>query len=129
LVIVPNDRWLLYVVECAPYLKIGISGNMKKRLHDMKLLNPMPLSLIHYRLVPRRRSRLVEAAVHAALADYAHGREWFTVPIETARETIARIIDADKIAHNWTSYVDDSPVTNAMETLAFMRQANPWRVN
>jgi hypothetical protein len=83
----------------------------------MQLGNPYPLSLVNFKYIPKARSRAIEMVVHAKLADYAIGREWFRVSIELIRRTLSETIDTDKVVHAWNPTRDTYAHKNLLDEL------------
>lgn len=68
----------LYVISCEDFIKIGVAGDPRKRLHQLQTCNPFPVSLEHFRMVGELGlALLAERTAHGVLADHAVGREWF----------------------------------------------------
>lgn len=79
-----DRRHWLYMLLSTPYLKIGIAGDLERRLSDYRLHNPHQLRVVYKRRIPRALAIQIERRVHAAVAKYAIGREWFAVEPSTA---------------------------------------------
>lgn len=98
-----NPRWL-YAIQCGQFIKIGVTTNLAKRLHDMRLLNPYPVKVIIRRRI--HAAFHCERKMHEIFSDKAIGREWFEVTPEEALAALpdgmahAREIRALAIAHN-----------------------------
>lgn len=92
-----NDYDRLYVIRCGDFYKVGVSYNIEQRIREMQLCNPYPLELALYRTVRTTQVRLVERRVHELLAEWEHGREWFTAPLAQIRAAVKiAMLEAEK---------------------------------
>lgn len=87
---------VLYFLRSGDFLKIGITHDLVGRVHHFQLGNPHEITLDAYRTVPAALARQIEQQIHAALAQKAAGREWFTVSRDEALAVAAPIIQAAK---------------------------------
>lgn len=84
----PGD---IYFVTLGDLLKVGKSIDVTRRMKDFRLGCPVGLRLRGRLFVPRPMLRQAEMHIHAALAPYARGREWFAMDAKDALK-IARPI-------------------------------------
>lgn len=81
-----NDRWrwqsvrdarsrsnYIYVIACGDFIKIGITGNLNRRVYDLQRATPYPLALVHSFM----GSPVDEAQLHARFSHCNHRGEWF----------------------------------------------------
>ena len=68
----------LYVVEMVghPFIKIGITNNMKKRLVHLQASNPIELRVLQLIKI-KSGAKQIEARLHRALEDFHQSGEWF----------------------------------------------------
>jgi hypothetical protein len=68
----------IYVIGCNEFVKIGIAGNVRKRLIELQVGNPYPLRLYgHWKAGEAVKE---EAALHALLSPHQERGEWFKLP-------------------------------------------------
>jgi hypothetical protein len=67
----------VYGIQCGGFIKIGVASDIKRRLHQMRLLNPHTCEVIFQKQA--REPRSVEYAMHKLLEPWAAGREWFEI--------------------------------------------------
>lgn len=68
----------IYVIGCNEFVKIGIAGNVRKRLSELQVGNPYPLRLYgHWKAGEAVKE---EAALHALLSPHQERGEWFKLP-------------------------------------------------
>jgi hypothetical protein len=98
-----TKKCTLYFIESAPFLKIGIADDLKRRLLQFQAGNPHPIRVAAYRSMPAALSRQVERRVHEHFADRAIGREWFRdLDHKEAVPVAQRLInDAEKAVRRW----------------------------
>jgi hypothetical protein len=78
----PTD---LYVMGCDGFVKVGIAGDVERRLRTIQAMNAKPVSLLkRYHFNHRTAAKLAEAGTHRALRDFHHAGEWFATTPETA---------------------------------------------
>lgn len=70
----------LYAIKSGGYIKVGVSGQINKRIHHMRALNPHGCEVLHLVQLRSRDVFAVEKAAHKMLAEFAMGREWFDAP-------------------------------------------------
>jgi hypothetical protein len=83
----------LYLVQQkgTNYFKVGVSGNVKRRLENLQSGNPHKLYIVRYWSI---LDKSIEALVHNVLAAYHVRLEWFEIPdIATILEHIERCIE------------------------------------
>lgn len=103
-------RSVLYFISMRPgdsRIKIGMTWDMAKRLKSYRLHNPDTV-LRTTRSMPTILDRQIERLVHAALAAYCVGGEWFDVALPLATKTADRIIrhaeiEAEAIEGRWST--------------------------
>jgi hypothetical protein len=71
----------VYFIQCGPYIKIGLSGDVGSRLKALQTSTPYPLTLLNKIIVINAMQ--VEAYLHGYFADYRRSGEWFAL---TARD-------------------------------------------
>lgn len=79
-----HDVTRLYIMQLGDLVKVGLARDVQARLNTFQLGCPVGLQLRASRKVPLAFARQVELGTHAALADVAHGREWFRTTPEVA---------------------------------------------
>jgi hypothetical protein len=67
----------LYFISSPPFLKIGITDNIARRLKEFQAGNPHLIHLAGHRTIPAPLARQIERRVHEHFAERAIGREWF----------------------------------------------------
>lgn len=75
----------LYGIQSGLFIKIGFTRDLPRRLNEMNLFNPHPCKVVLKRLCTD--TVWVEKRMHAILAPYAIGREWFMIDVPLARAT------------------------------------------
>ena len=81
----------IYGLQCGAFIKIGRAENIGKRLRDLRLGNPHPITIVLRRRHPR--AALVERLMHRILREEAVGREWFRISPADARMVAAHAIE------------------------------------
>jgi hypothetical protein len=68
----------LYLIQQkgSNYFKVGISGNVKRRLENLQSGNPHKLYIVRYWKIS---NRIIETLVHNVLAEYHVHLEWFDI--------------------------------------------------
>lgn len=85
---------VLYFVQSGRFLKIGITGDIDKRLTAIECGNPHGVKLAAFLLVPKSLGFQVERKVHAALHAVWHAGEWFEVDVAEAVRVAQTILPA-----------------------------------
>jgi hypothetical protein len=80
-----HEKCFLYAIQSGAHVKVGLSRNVRQRLNEMELLNPVEPRLALYRTLTRNIAPTFEKRVHELLAGYHYRREWFTAPISEIR--------------------------------------------
>ena len=83
-----DDPYFLYVFQCGPYMKVGITADLDKRKAGIETHNPFKIRRRLWRRFPRKHVRFVESFVHKELRERHHRGEWFTASIEEIRKAI-----------------------------------------
>ena len=103
----------IYVIseEASPYLKIGVTTDIERRLSGLQTGNPRKLfvaDLVEFEC--ERHAYFVESAVHSRLAGRKKQGEWFDVPVEQVTEAINRAFSelVDRRAGRGPSISDQS---------------------
>lgn len=68
----------VYFILCEDMIKIGVSGNVSRRLKELKTSNPKDMEIIH--VIPfkdRKEAYKEEARLHAKYSSSKLGGEWF----------------------------------------------------
>lgn len=95
-----DRRTTLYVLgDDGPLIKVGIAQNLEKRLAQFRLGNPR-IRVLAFRTMPAALDRQIERLVHEALAQHAHGREWFTCSSKEALAVAKPILERGWRAYN-----------------------------
>lgn len=81
----------LYGIQSGLFIKIGITKDIKNRLREMNLYNPHPCKVVIRRQL--EEAGKVERRMHAVLAPYAVGREWFMVDAKLAKAALKLVVD------------------------------------
>jgi predicted GIY-YIG superfamily endonuclease len=87
----------LYVIYCEnPHsVKIGVSGNIPKRLSSLQTSNPTKLKLLGF--VEHENAYQLEQDIHAYLKDYKINGEWFR--FEGLASLFVELIKTNRILH------------------------------
>ena len=75
----------LYFIRSGPYVKIGRSNNITKRLSSLKSMNPHGVHLVHY----VENGGHLEHSLHERFKDSHHSGEWFLLDDEEVCEIVA----------------------------------------
>lgn len=92
--------------EQARYIKIGLSCDPEKRLHELQAGSPITLQIV---LVVPALGRLAEEALHQHFAAHWLHREWFTFAPD-----IAFLIDQLRDGYDLFSLVPPAPFPNGI---------------
>lgn len=84
----PSGKSTIYAIRSGEYIKVGMTGSLERRLEDMRLFNPHPISVVLYRTVDAAYARMIEKRLHEMLREWHHSREWFTAPVEEIRKSV-----------------------------------------
>lgn len=87
-----RNRWV-YVVRAGRFVKIGISGNVNKRIMGIQTGSPLKVRLIRQWVTPYASK--IEWLAHKALAKYRLSGEWFDVPTQAAVLTVSSLVQAN----------------------------------
>jgi hypothetical protein len=68
-----NSHCLIYFISCGPFIKIGRTHDVPRRLATLQVGSPYPLKL----LIEMDGGERVEKELHARYAAYRVGGEWF----------------------------------------------------
>jgi hypothetical protein len=74
----PKNRMGVYFLRCGPFIKIGISDNVHRRLKGMRTDNPFdiePVGFICCQTYPD--AQRLESELHCQFDSERHHREWF----------------------------------------------------
>jgi len=83
----------IYVIVNGEVCKVGISRFPEYRMSNLQAANPLQkLTLYFVAKGPKSKIIRAEKLVHAELARYAIGREWFRVEPETAARTVRGVV-------------------------------------
>jgi hypothetical protein len=74
----------LYFVEVAPYIKVGRTTNVSKRITQLTAMSPFDVTLLH---VEENKGHL-EHYYHAKLSKYHHRGEWFLISYKELCELV-----------------------------------------
>lgn len=85
----------VYLVQCGPYYKIGMTSNVVSRLSALQAMNPYPISLI-YQIKTCCPSK-IEKEIHDKLSHCRLKGEWFSCGRTEALDAIDDIISRHKI--------------------------------
>ena len=66
------DEFILYVIECGPYFKVGITGNLTTRISILRGMLPFSIKRALKRTVLKALARRFEQHIHDRLADHCH---------------------------------------------------------
>jgi hypothetical protein len=92
---VPRSWTELYVMQCGPFTKIGISGSAAARVAALQLTNPMPVTLVRtYRMQDRHYAFVAEQEAHRVFAAARGFGEWFDVDPAIAVPIVRQIAAA-----------------------------------
>lgn len=98
-----NARLYLYLVRASDYVKIGVTGDVNRRMANMKCGCPFPLEIVSVRTLPRVLAHQVERRVHAHFAEVRMQGEWFQLDVLEAKKVINLQISRAKLAmEKWT---------------------------
>lgn len=70
----------LYVVECAGFLKIGLTSKPERRLRSLDTACPLPMRKVRLQSVPLASVAYAESYLHIKFQDRWVKGEWFAVP-------------------------------------------------
>ena len=68
-------RGFVYLVQCGPYYKIGISTQVDERIKQLSTLPPFDIELSH--MIPTDDMYTLESTLHERFADKRKNGEWF----------------------------------------------------
>ena len=68
----------LYVVQCGDFFKIGVSSDIKRRLIDLQLANPITLRIV-YETPKLKDAKRIERYWHEQLDRKSISGEWFAL--------------------------------------------------
>jgi len=68
----------VYIMECGPYYKIGMSKRPNKRCARLSTKPPFDIVLLHW--FPADNARKAEQILHEDYAEYRKNGEWFELP-------------------------------------------------
>jgi hypothetical protein len=97
----------LYVIVCGQFVKVGISRDVRQRVHDLATANAEPIVVESTFSVPPDKARAIEAKVHAALAEYKARKrsEWFKVDVAEAVRVAAEIVWCQPELEPWQQHI------------------------
>lgn len=79
----------VYLIQCGPFVKIGIATEVAARLADLQIGNPVELTLIwHSWELTKNEAARVERRAHRKLASCRVSGEWFRADAETGWRAI-----------------------------------------
>jgi hypothetical protein len=78
-----DKDYILYVMKCEQYLKVGITGDLARRLRGIETHNPFYTSVVMHMPIKYAVSRWVEARIHDALKKFHDRGEWFIADLKT----------------------------------------------
>lgn len=84
-----EPRTLVYVVSAGPAFKIGVTGNLKRRLKQIRTHTPFPPQIIWQRAF--EDAVTIEQRLHSALGRHRTHGEWFVCDRATIDAAIATI--------------------------------------
>lgn len=115
----PSYTYYVYGIQSGEFIKVGFTTSIDARLHEMKLYNPHPLSVVMKRRVASGRAKAVEGRIHLLLADYSVGREWFTAPPKLVQKaaTVA-IADVRREDEEWLRACEEREVQRALKSVS-----------
>lgn len=90
----------LYGIQSGLFIKVGVAGDLARRMKQMNLYNPHPCKVIMRRRL-HGDAYTVERRLHQVLAPYAIGREWFAADpalVKAAATLVARQVREERIA-------------------------------
>jgi hypothetical protein len=85
----------LYLIQCGPFVKIGVATEVEPRLLELQIGNPIELKLIWQSgEFTRSEAYRFERLAHRKLAAHRVSGEWFQIDPETARTAIGKAVFA-----------------------------------
>lgn len=75
-----EDGNLVYLIRCNEFVKIGTTGNLKRRLNGLRGSNPYPLEVIYSKR--KENARAVEQKLHKLFKEKRERLEWFKLTEE-----------------------------------------------
>jgi hypothetical protein len=91
----PDRKCTIYIFECGPFIKVGLTHDVLRRSKELLRLNPFDVRLAYYRTVHTSLAKKTEAAVHSALSQFKHRGEWFEI---AAKDALPHLSEAWKTA-------------------------------
>jgi hypothetical protein len=83
-----DRRISVYLIASGPYLKIGVSENVRRRLEDLMAGNAHEMRIVMTRSAPRYLGMEIEKRLHLRFAAYRHRGEWFTCDVDAAKQAL-----------------------------------------
>lgn len=94
-----RSSWV-YAIACDGGTKVGVAGNVKKRLAELAIGNPRTVRLLARRRLPSAvYALLAERHIHRMLQAYHLRGEWFAAPDGKVRATLSLVCAATRALH------------------------------
>jgi hypothetical protein len=105
----------LYLIQQkgSNYFKVGVSGNVKRRLENLQSGNPHKLYIVRYWYI---LDKSIEALVHNVLAAYHVRLEWFEIP------DITRVLEHIEICLSTESFLSKDSCIEMSTTEELLEQ-------
>lgn len=79
----------VYFIAMGNWTKIGKADDVQKRMANLQSATPVELHLMAS--IPTTQPLKLEAALHEHLKQYRLGGEWFDIPADVLRSTLAML--------------------------------------
>ena len=110
----------VYGIQSGQFIKVGVSLSIKRRLDDMRLLNPHPATVVYKRKM--YAAYHCEKKMHEVLAPKSIGREWFDATLDEVRA-------AAKIGFAYANEIFQRKLKEEMEWNAYIRREQEARAD
>lgn len=84
----PKGCSYVYIITAGEFCKIGVTGNLKKRLKQYRIHCPLEVQMAFVQGVHPGDVFKLESAVHDLLQDKRTHGEWFLVKLDAAAEAV-----------------------------------------
>lgn len=110
-----DETCFVYVMSCRGFCKIGIAGDIVKRLITVQSGNPFRVELEAKYAVPRVYVRRAEAIAHQALDSWRGLGEWFKVTPAKAKQAVEESIEAAASEYEAADQPQDASKTDGWD--------------
>lgn len=89
---IPEKKWngsFVYLLKCGNFYKIGVGGNLRKRISSIQTGNPYKVELIHaWDFIEEEVAYEIEAELHKKYIKNRKQGEWFTLTNKEVKDFI-----------------------------------------